>query len=403
MVSSRLRGLAVLSRVHALLLLLLLPAASTGAAAQSVAFVPADTDTSSERLRQAKPGTVFRVWPLEGGAPAGSKAYRMLYRSTDFNGRPVAVSGAIIYPDKPSTTPRRVVAWAHPTTGVVPRCAPTLIPTIAGTIMGIDRLTDEGYVIVATDYVGLGTRDHHPYLVGDSAARSVIDSVRAAEHFEDAHAGKRFAVWGHSQGGHAALFTGITSASYAPDLELVGVAAAAPATDLIQLFEADRTTGSGRSLTSMVVYSWTNVFGLRLSDIVDLHAKTRFEALAHDCIETVSEFFKESNDEQALEKTFLKIDPVSYPPVKKLMQTNSPGALPSGMPVFIAQGTADDLVRPAITRTYISKLCGGGARVKFYSMPGGGHMWAGRDSAGAAVDWMGERFRGAHPPNDCRR
>ena len=199
------------------------------------------------------------------------------------------------------------------------------------------------------------------------------------------------------------MFTGLSASSYAPDLELVGVAAAAPATDLIQLFKADHATESGRSLTSMVVYSWTNVFGLPLSDIVDMRAKARFEALAHDCIETVSEFFKESDDEHALEKTFLKIDPVSYPPVRELMQTNSPGALPSGMPVFIAQGTADDLVRPAITRAYISKLCGGGARVKFYSIPGGGHMWAGRDSADAAVDWIGERFRGARAPNDCRR
>jgi acetyl esterase/lipase len=398
MVSYRQRGRALLSRVHALLL-----AASIGATAQNATLALADTDVSSERLQQAKPGTVFRVWPLEGGAPAGNKAYRMLYRSTDYNGRAVAVSGAIIYPDSPSTGPRRVVAWAHPTTGVVSRCAPTLISTIAETIMGIDRLTDEGYVIVATDYVGLGTRDHHPYLVGVSAARSVIDSVRAAQHFEDAHAGKRFAVWGHSQGGHAALFTGLSASSYAPDLELVGVAAAAPATDLIQLFKADHATESGRSLTSMVVYSWTNVFGLPLSDIVDMRAKARFEALAHDCIETVSEFFKESDDEHALEKTFLKIDPVSYPPVRELMQTNSPGALPSGMPVFIAQGTADDLVRPAITRAYISKLCGGGARVKFYSIPGGGHMWAGRDSADAAVDWIGERFRGARAPNDCRR
>ena len=43
-------------------------------------------------------------------------------------------------------------------------------------------------------------------------------------------ASNRFAVWGHSEGGHAALFTGELAARYAPDLKLVGVAAAAPAT-----------------------------------------------------------------------------------------------------------------------------------------------------------------------------
>jgi acetyl esterase/lipase len=378
--------------------LIVLGMALTGSILPASAY---DTEISSATISAAKPGTILRVWPLPGGAPAGSKAYRILYRSTDFNGRPVAVSGAVIFPDSPSAKPRDIVAWAHPTTGVVSRCAPTLLPIIAGTIMGIDPFTEAGYVIVATDYVGLGTEDNHPYLVGTSAARSVLDAVRAARQFEDAHAGRRFAVWGHSQGGHAALFTGIQAADYAPELKLVGVAAAAPATNLAELFKADRQTESGRSLTSMAVYSWTRVFGLSLGDIIDLRAKPQFEALAHDCIETISDFFQEGQDEKALETKFLKVDPVTYPPVKRIMDANSPGVLPRGMPVFIAQGTADDLVRPAITKAYVSSLCRGGARVKMYTMPGGGHVWAGRDSAAAAVEWIGRRFRGEKAPNDC--
>lgn len=373
----------------------------TALAASTLPALANDTQISSARLNAAKPGDILRVWPLPGGAPAGSKAYRILYRSTDFNGRPVAVSGAVIFPDAPSAKPRDVVAWAHPTTGVVSRCAPTLLPIIAGTIMGIDPLTDAGYVIVATDYVGLGTEDSHPYLVGTSAARSVLDAVRAARQIEDAHAGRRFAVWGHSQGGHAALFTGIQAASYAPELKLVGVAAAAPATNLPELFKADRATESGRSLTSMAVYSWTRLFALPLGEIIDLSAKPQFEALAHDCIETISDFFQEGQDEKALEKKFLKVDPATYPPVKRIMDANTPGALPRGMPVFIAQGTADDLVRPAITKAYVSSLCRGGARVMMYTMPGGGHMWAGRDSAAAAVEWIGRRFKGEKAPNEC--
>lgn len=361
----------------------------------------ANMDVPADFIARSKPGTIFRVWPLVGGAPAGAKAYRILYRSTDFNGRPVAVSGAIIYPDAPSSKPRDVVAWAHPTTGVVSRCAPTLVPVIAGTIQGIDPLIDAGYVIVATDYVGLGTADHHPYLVGASAARSVLDSVRAAQQLEDARAGRRFAVWGHSQGGHAALFTGLAAAAYAPELKLVGVAAAAPATNLVQLFKADRATVSGRSLTAMAVYSWTKVFGLPLAEIVNMRAKPHFETLAEDCIETISDFLKESQDEQVLENEFLKVNPVTFGPVKKIMDANTPGALPAGTPVFIAQGTADDLVRPAITKAYVSTLCHGGARVKVYTMPGGGHVWAARDSASAAVEWIGQRFEGHKAPSDC--
>lgn len=362
----------------------------------------ADAEVRTAVLAVSKPGTIFRVWPLEGGVNAGYKGYRVLYRSTDYDGRPVAVTGAVLFPSKPAATPRDVVAWAHPTTGVVSRCAPTLVPDLAGTIMGIDELTDAGYVIVATDYVGLGTKDAHPYLVGVSAARAVIDSVRAARQLTDAGAGRRFAVWGHSQGGHAALFTGLDASAYAPELTLVGVAAAAPATRLVDLFEADRATPSGRSLTSMAVLSWSRVFGFPLDRFVEKQAIPRFEALAEDCIETPADFMKESADEKALARAFLKVDPVRTPELRAIMDRNTPGPLPAGTPVFIAQGTADDLVRPAVTRAYVASLCRGGAHVRLHTLPGGGHMWAGRDSAAAAVAWIGQRFEGHAPPDDCR-
>ncbi len=78
------------------------------------------------------------------------------------------------------------------------------------------------YVVVATDYPGLGTPGPHPYLIGESEGRAVLDSVRAARAIEKAHAGKRFVVWGHSQGGHAALFAGELARRYAPELSSSG-------------------------------------------------------------------------------------------------------------------------------------------------------------------------------------
>jgi hypothetical protein len=38
-----------------------------------------------------RPGSIIRVWPLEGGGPSGanSTAFRILYRSTGLNGEPI--------------------------------------------------------------------------------------------------------------------------------------------------------------------------------------------------------------------------------------------------------------------------------------------------------------------------
>lgn len=359
------------------------------------------THVEAGELARSKPGTIFRVWPMDGGVKPGIKGYRVLYRSTNYDGRPVAVTGALIFPAEASRGPRPVVAWAHPTTGVVSGCAPTLLPNLSQVIMGIDEITDKGWVIAATDYIGLGTKDPHPYLIGIAEANAVIDIVRAARQLKDIEAGGQFAVWGHSQGGHAALYTGLHARTYAPELELVGVAAAAPATELARLFKADEGTASGRGLTAMTVLAWSRLFGWPLGALVDAAAMRPFETVASDCIEDLPQFFKEDQDLKALPRTFLKVDPLTDPKFTAIIAANTPGALPAGMPVFIAQGTADTTVRPEITKDYVRELCAGGARVHLKMMPGVSHVTVALDAAYDAVAWMADRFAGAPAPNSC--
>ncbi|MEX2298872.1 MAG: lipase family protein, partial [Dongiaceae bacterium] len=150
------------------------------------------------------PGTVIRWEPL-AGAPWGSKAYLVLYRSTGLQGEPIAVSGVVVVPDAEPAGGYEFIAWAHPTTGVDDKCAPSLslVLDVFKTIPGLDDMVKRGYVVTATDYPGLGTAGEHPYLVGVSEGRAVLDSVRAARQIAGPTASSRFAVWGHSQGGHA--------------------------------------------------------------------------------------------------------------------------------------------------------------------------------------------------------
>ena len=93
---------------------------------------------------------------------------------------------------------------------------------------------------MATDYEGLGTPGIHPYLVGASEGRGVLDVARAAQALRAAHASDRVVVDGHSQGGHAALFAGEIAAKYAPDLHLLGISAGAPVTDVAAFLDSSR-------------------------------------------------------------------------------------------------------------------------------------------------------------------
>src|SRR5205814_870157 len=107
---------------------------------------------ASEAELAGPPGSLIRVEPWDMHTAYWVKAYRILYRSTGLKGEPIAVSGAIIIPEFPVPAGGRpIVAWAHPTTGVAVKCAPSLDDSLIDSIPGITDMIPKGYVIVATD------------------------------------------------------------------------------------------------------------------------------------------------------------------------------------------------------------------------------------------------------------
>jgi pimeloyl-ACP methyl ester carboxylesterase len=284
----------------------------------------------------------------------------------------------------------------------VPHCAPSLAISVFQSMMGLRPMIERGVAVVATDYPGLGTSGPHPYLVGVSEGRAVIDSVRVARLMPGVGGGNRFAVWGHSQGGQASLYTGLLVKSYAPELNLVGVAAAAPATELVTLMGDDFKTTGGKNLTAMTLWSWSRVFGAPINKVVVPEAIPTVDRLADECIESIFDIMERRRTEKPLEQHFLSVPNIAVvEPWKTLAMRNTPGPLPSDMPLFLAQGTNDTLVRPDVTRAYFQRQCKVGGKVRMLWLPNEGHGFAGRDSASAAVDWMMGRFAGEPAPDDC--
>lgn len=351
---------------------------------------------------QGAPGSLIRAEPMRG-APLDANAHKVLYRSTGLKGEPIAVSGIVVIPagDAP-VGGRPVVAWAHPTSGIVPRCAPSLAHFAFQSMPGLRDLIARGYIVTATDYPGLGTAGPHPYLIGRSEGRAVLDSVRAARAVAGAEAGLRFAVWGHSQGGQAALFAGMLAAIYAPELVPVGIAAAAPATDLPTLLRDDFATDGGRNLTAMALWSWRQLFEVSTDGVIDPQAETAVDALANECIESAYDIVQRHFSQAPLEQRFLDVkDITAIEPWRTLLEQNSPGTLPPTLPILLAQGDADTLVRPAVTQAYAARLCAAGSKLRLLVMPGTGHRTAAHDAVAAALDWISDRFADRPVPDDC--
>jgi len=96
----------------------------------------------------------------------------------------------------------------------------------------VGRAARLGTIVTCPDYEGMGTPGMPTYLNIDSEAHSMIDAVRAARDLAtqlSVPVSMRWAAAGHSQGGGAAIGAAQLAATYAPELDMRGTVAFAPA------------------------------------------------------------------------------------------------------------------------------------------------------------------------------
>ncbi len=346
------------------------------------------------------PGTIIRTEVIDEYLP-GATTYRVLYLSTDIEGAPSAVSGIVAVPDAPPPPGgRRILTFTHGTVGVTPRCAPSLRP-VEQTPLGIEggpAFVNAGYVVAATDYQGLGTEGVHPYLVGEVEAMNVLDITRAARSLAEVSASTEFAVWGHSQGGHAALFTGQLASRYAPELDLVGVAAGGPVPDLVELFEVNIGSRVGKILIAMALFAWSETFDADLAGVVTPEARPVVGKIAQNCLYGPGQLLGSVPGALILDLTFVTGRPWEDEPWASIIRDNNPGGSATEAPMLIVQSDADTIVDPEVTRTFVQRLCARGATVELIELQGVSHVDTGAEAAPEVLSWITGRFEDSAPP-----
>ena len=336
--------------------------------------------------------------------PPGVQAWRVQYWTSNQKGERLRVTGIVAAPrEAVPLRPRRVIAWTHGAWGVAEKCAPSLSPDFFDVTAGMDAVR-QGYVVVAPDYIGLANPTMHPILVGTDTANSVLDAVRAAREIPGAAAGSNFAVWGESQGGHAALWTAITARSYAPDLTLVATAAAAPPTDLAANLREGSDKNARALLLSFTLHSWSTLYGFPLDEIANRTNQGIIHRLAeNNCVslEKKPKFGMILGILTIVRATKNK-DIAKIEPWGSFARANSVDAARVPGPLLIAQSSNDTIIAPAVTRKFGKAVCRRGTALRWIDMAGG-HVDAARESAQETIGWITSRFDGKPPPNDCRR
>lgn len=358
-------------------------------------------------LPPGKPGDV--IWASSVTAPEGTKAWRILYRSTTVKGDATAVSALLFAPaDAPGTgasnDPTPILAYAHGTTGLADRCAPSktyVDNPKSGEASGITKDLLTRYVVVATDYEGLGTPGVHPYVVGLSEGRDVLDSIRAAQRFSadndlGASTQSTSVVWGHSQGGGAALLTAELAPTYAPDAHLAGAVAGAPAGELKLLGTALRTSPFFGYVFMAAAGFHAAYPDLDESTIFTPEGIAAVEKAGDSCSsEIVSEYRgKDPN-------LYMKADPGTTEPFASILEENSPGVRATKVPIFMYQGEADEQIPVVASKLVLDRYCKNGTTAYRKTYPGATHTSVIPLALPEIESYIADRLAGRPAPTSC--
>lgn len=316
------------------------------------------------------------------GAPQGMKGWRVLFDSTLGDNEPTVVSGLVYVPDRKAPAAGwPVLSFAHPTTGLADLCAPSKAPGILETTVA-SLAGQIGMATVASDYPGLGTVGLHPFLDGVSAGRSVLDIIRAARGIEGVGLSSTVVVWGHSQGGHAALFAGQQAKSYAPDENVVGVVAGAPPSQLRDLVTRVQSTPErGYILLVANGLAATNK-ALRTSDVLTARGLEVSKRLETQCSGDII---------SATSRDTLRLPGPIPDDWGRALDADEPGAARIDAPVFIIHGGMDELVPVDSSEVLAEQLIAHGTSVERTVYPVEGHGDVALASLTDVLNWISEK------------
>jgi hypothetical protein len=383
----------------------------------------------------AADGTLIRSEPLPLAlslpgltGPLPGTATRIMYKSTDSNGQPVAVTGAYIEPTLPWTGggPRPLVAVAEGTMGQGDQCAPSLNLenplTLNGETLSIGyddlaiyRILATGAAVVVTDYVGLGTTDRlHTYVNRLDQAHALLDAARAAHAVSGASitSASRVALYGYSQGGGASAAAAELQPGYAPDVDLVGTYAGAPPANLTQVIPGI----DGSALAGALGWS---INGFMQSDpalapIVAAHINAAGRAALADlstmCVgDAILGYAFAASTQWTTDGRSLSAVIASEPQLQAYLNQQRIGTLTPTSPVRVATGVEDDIVVHSQARQLAVDWCNKGANVTYVPiiLPNLGdklltnHLAPLITDQGSAISWLTDRLSGRPAGSNC--
>jgi len=402
---------------------------ATPASAATFYDPPADLPSGNGTVLRTEPMKLALNLNLPGGASTiPGKATRIMYKSTDQLGVPVAVTGAYIASTKKWTGKgeRPLVAFGPGTQGQGDSCAPSkslesLIHIENGEfgigyeVLNIYDFLNRGVNVVMTDFVGMGTTDRvATYTNREDMGHSLLDAARAAISMpgNSISTSAPIGLYGYSQGGGAAGAAAELAPSYAPELNIKGSYVGAPPANLLEVTKS----ADGAGLVGVIAYAINGLMAYYpeahplLDSKVNQKGRDALEKAKTQCIGSTLTSFgftktsKWTKDGKSAYET-VKSEPL----LLKAVNDQRIGNLKPSIPVQVLTGTQDDLVDHGQVKQLAKDWCGKGVKVDYVPVIQPiGSFGTGLNHLGPAVtnlpsshNWLMDRMAGKSATSNC--
>ena len=291
-----------------------------------------------------------------------------------------------------------VVAWAHGTSGFDANAAPSHHKNLWQHFLAPHQIALQGYVVVATDYAGLGVREYpsgqsiiHEYLTPPSQANDVLYSVTAARAaFPELS--KNFVVIGHSQGGGAAWAVA-QKAALTSIPGYLGAIAVSLYTNILEL-ENEVSQFLPAPMCPGLVSAFPE---FDLQDFLTSEGQKRLGLIYQYSLGTNSAFAYLSGAD------VLKSNWRENKYVREYMALTSNGGKAIKGPLLITHGKMDPVLSLSVVEKAVKRTAElfPSSEIEFVVLPNVTHVSALSASQWLWMDWIGDRFAGRPVESNC--